>query len=100
MRIPEKLKFQLCKCTSDKWYLAAPTGLILKVGLDFEEKCVGPGWKEKLEGWEVEVDVKRYPLYSTDEATARKIKTFLNKEFKKRLLEKDEYFLELVEDMV
>lgn len=93
MRIPEKLKFQLVNHVGNKFEVVTPTGLIVKANLDLQDRIV-TNWKQKLESWGV--DTKNYPLYSCDEATARKIKTFLNKEFKKKIISKDEYIYELV----
>lgn len=88
MRIPENLKFQLWNVTGDKWAIASPRGLIIKVGLDFFEKVSGEGWKDELQ--KMGADISNYPHFSVDEATGRKLKTLLNKRFKQHLVNKNE----------
>lgn len=88
MRIPETLKFQLWNVTGDVWAIASPRGLITKVGLDFLEKVSGENWKTELE--KMGVDISKYPHFSVNECTGRKLKTLLNKRFKQHLVNKNE----------
>ena len=88
MRIPENLKFQLWNITGNKWGIAPPRPLIIKVGLDFFEKVIGEDWKKELT--KMKVDISNYPHFSVDEATGRKLRILLNKRFKQHLVNKNE----------